>query len=178
VTLYGTEVWAFGSLEQIDRVFCVFIKKLFGLSRYTAHYAIRLEFNYYLLKRQVMKRMLTYWCKILDMSDHRYPRKCYEMLYNSEELGITYRKNWLTWVKDTLNLCGFSFVWSSQDSNLVRQHMENILQVVEDQQRCSDRSRLSLSFAYRHYSNLKNPYPGEPYLQEDKLSLAAKKNIL
>ena len=37
------------------------------------------------------KRCLSYWLKILKMQDHRYVRKCYNMMRHYDQLGYT---NW------------------------------------------------------------------------------------
>ena len=77
IVSYATEVWAINYLDVIERVYCVFVKRLFLLSRYTASYIVRLETGYYNVKANIVKRILMNWVRLLEMSEDRLPRKCY-----------------------------------------------------------------------------------------------------
>ena len=57
-------------------------------------------------------RSIKYWCKLLMMPPHRYPKQCYIMLRNQDDMG---RTNWATAVKSLLYRYGFGLVWLSQD---------------------------------------------------------------
>ena len=51
---------------------------------------------------------IKYWCKLLTLSDHRYPKRCYIILKRLDEAG---RINWATIVKNMsfmygLAMCG------------------------------------------------------------------------
>jgi hypothetical protein len=61
---------------------------------------------HYLLK------MVTYWCKLTVMNNARYPRSCYKMLYELDNVGKT---NWATHVNETLFKYGFGYAWIAQE---------------------------------------------------------------
>jgi hypothetical protein len=55
---------------------------------------------------------IKYWCRLIQMPEHRYPRQCYFMLKSLDDLG---RCTWATKVKNILFKYGFGYVWLSHD---------------------------------------------------------------
>ena len=55
---------------------------------------------------------IKYWCKLLTLSDHRYPKRCYMLLTRLDEAG---RINRATIVKNMLFMYGFGYVWVAQE---------------------------------------------------------------
>jgi hypothetical protein len=164
VTLYASEIWCFNFIEAMDRVFGTFMRKLFMLSRFTAGYSIRLETGYYALRRQILKRIFSYWIKVLEMADDRFPLKCYKMMTNNPEIMQGTRVNWIVYVKRTLDNLGYSFVWNSQDPAIVKTHLPAILQTATDQQKSYDLGRLRISPRYTELALIKKDSLTEPYI--------------
>jgi len=111
-----------------------------------------METGYYELRKNILKRMLLYWIKILEMSDARFPAKCYHMSINNYDIINGSRSNWFNSLKQTLNETGFTFLWDQQSPSLVRLYLPYVLQTIADQQRNGDESRLgnsSINVAYR-----------------------------
>ena len=52
-----------------------------------------------------------YRIKLVSMPNNRYPRKCYNMLFQLDEVG---RKTWVTCIRVLLYLNGFSSAWEAQ----------------------------------------------------------------
>ncbi len=55
---------------------------------------------------------IKYWCKLLQMPDHRYPKNCYLMLKQLDDAG---RVTWAIHIKQLLFRYGFGYIWLSQD---------------------------------------------------------------
>jgi hypothetical protein len=51
-------------------------------------------------------------CKLLQMQNHKYPKNCYLMLKDLDDVG---RHTWAFEVRETLFKFDFGFVWLSQD---------------------------------------------------------------
>ena len=64
-------------------------------------YPLFIDYHFYCIK---------YWCKLLVMSNRRYPRNCYLMLNSLDDAG---RRNWVTYIKNILFMHGFVHVWVS-----------------------------------------------------------------
>jgi len=55
---------------------------------------------------------IKYWCKLLTLSDHRYPKNCYMLLKRLDEAG---RIHWATNVKKYVIYVWFGYVWVAQE---------------------------------------------------------------
>ena len=55
---------------------------------------------------------IRYWCKLLTMPSHRYPKQCYIILKSLDDAG---KNCWATKIKSLLYKYGFGFIWISQD---------------------------------------------------------------
>ena len=58
---------------------------------------------------ETRKRAVKYWLNIL--SDEKYVKKCYNMLYHFDVLG---HSNWVTNIKHTLYTHGLGYIWERQ----------------------------------------------------------------
>jgi len=175
VSSYAAEVWSINYLDILERVYTTFVKKLFLLSRYTASYAIRLETGYYHLRTQLVKKVLLYWTRVLEMTDERFPFKSYIMMRNSDVLfPENRRKTWTKSVEMLLKQLGFGFVWELQDPEIARQYLPHILERVADQRRAQDLGRLTASETYNEYARTKNQSSCESYISNHNLDLYVK----
>ena len=92
-----------------------------------------------------MSNCIKYWCKLIHMNDHRYPKRCYYML---KSLDIVGRLTWATHIKHLLFLYGFGFVWVSHQvadidmfistfkQRLIDCHKQNWNHLIQDSSRC------------------------------------------
>ena len=55
---------------------------------------------------------IEYWCKLLCMSNHRYPMNCYKMLKSLDEAG---RNTWASSVRRLLYMYGGGYAWVAQE---------------------------------------------------------------
>ncbi len=71
----------------------------------------------FVLSTSYMKRCIMYWIKLVSMSNHLYPRKCYNMLFQLDEVG---EKTWVTCIRVLLYFYGFSSAWEAQSVGDIR----------------------------------------------------------
>lgn len=76
----GCEIWGFEPVECIENVHVFFCKKLLCVSTSASNVAVLGDLGRFALSTSYMKRCIMYWIKLVSMPDHRYPRKCYNML--------------------------------------------------------------------------------------------------
>ena len=112
ILLYGSEIWGYSYVDVIEKVHIRFCKHWLGIPKGSSDVAALGECGRYPLFVKYNLRCISYWCKILQMESHRYPKQCYNMLVELDNAG---RCNWATHVKSLLFKFGFGVVWLSQE---------------------------------------------------------------
>ena len=74
-------------VDYIESVHVTFCKKLLNVSSSVSNHAVLGELGRFTLSVSYMKRCIVYWIKLTSMSEHRYPRKCYNMLLELHTAG-------------------------------------------------------------------------------------------
>lgn len=79
-----------------------------------------------------MIKPVKYWLKIQNMETTRYPRQCFEMLYNLDLCSNRSTPNWVSKLKSVLNHYGFGDVWLSGGPGDPKVFMSELNQRVRD----------------------------------------------
>jgi hypothetical protein len=104
--IYGSELSEI--LEQVQIKYC---KDFLGVNNSVNDNVALGECGRMLLCTNHVK-IIKYWCNLLCMPEHRYPRNCYLMLTRQDDVG---KINWATSVNNLLYTYKFGFVWLSQE---------------------------------------------------------------
>ena len=112
ILTHGTEIWGCSYAPEIERVQNSFCKNSLGLKISTNNCMALGECGRVPLCVTYYSKCIKYWCKILQMPIHRYPKNCYVMLKRFDDIG---RINWVTKVREILFQYGFGYVWLWQD---------------------------------------------------------------
>ena len=102
----------YDSLERVHRFAC---KRFLNVSNKVCNSFVLGDCGRFPLHIRTQKRVLKYWLKLLRLSDHRYVKKAYSMLFFFQSVG---QENWASRVKRMLYTSGFGYVWENQ-------HVEN-----------------------------------------------------
>ena len=111
ILTYGAEIWGGvyrDRIESVHRSFCKFILKV---PSQAPNAAVLGECGRSPICVTYMTKCIKVWFKILNMSDTRYPKVCYNLLYRLNNGGKT---NWVADVELLLCTLGFGHVWLSQ----------------------------------------------------------------
>jgi len=108
IRVYGAEMWGHTFSENIEQVQAQFCKDFIGLNRSTNNCMALGEVGRLELCVEYHFKCVKYWCKLIHMPLHRYPKNCYNMFKSQDEIG---RTNWATSVKNLLFNYGFGYVW-------------------------------------------------------------------
>ena len=169
ILTYGSEIWGCKFHNVIERVQTKFIRKQLGVGSSTSGIAVLGDSGRRPIAIIYHLRCFKFWLKLKNMSDERYPKRCYLMLKVHDSNG---RKNWVTDVKDMLQRFGCGHFWDDQDKILPDENEKYILQFQEamidyyDKQWWSDlRNSSKLSI----YASFKRTFGKEKYL--DTLTL-------
>lgn len=103
VMLYGAEIWGPWSCDQLEIVQSAYFKSFFELHATTPHYAIRVLLQVQNIRFLVIKKSLSWICKMLNMDIRRWPRKCLERMISR---GGEVEFNWFTKITTTIRSLG------------------------------------------------------------------------
>ncbi len=161
VLCYGAEIWGYEFSEQIESVQTSFCKSFLGLFR-TVNDSMALgDCGRYPLCTTYFSKCISYWCRLIQMPNHRYPRNCYLMLKAHDDMG---RVNWASNVRNLLYKYGFGFVWISQDVGDITMFLYQFKQRIIDCCKQTWHSDVDTSAKCIHYKQFKTILNVERYI--------------
>ena len=123
VLLYGSEVWGPYGCEIVKRVQLKFYKSILKLNKSTPTNMVLGEVGKVPMDVTIKKRVLNYWFKMVSSKN---PCKInvvlYKLLVKLDSSDESYKSPWLTYVKNSLNELGLSFLWINQDNINIVNH--------------------------------------------------------
>ena len=111
ILLHGSELWGVKQFDCIERVHYYLCKRYMNVGIKASNFGVIGDCGRYPMFIETRKRAINYWLKILKLTDEKYVRKCYNMLYHFDSLGYS---NCATNIKNILFTCGFGYVWENQ----------------------------------------------------------------
>ena len=87
VLLYGSEVWGFEVIRNLEVFHMKFCKQIFKLNRSTANCMVLGELGRFSLEKYISNRMINFWCNL----EHSGQNKLSGMVYNV--LKLLYNEN-------------------------------------------------------------------------------------
>lgn len=161
ILLYGSEVWGSQVMEYIESVHRSFCRRRLGVRNSTSNIAVLGECGRFPLYVTYYKRCLSYWIKLLEMSEHRLPKQCYYMSKTLHEAG---RQTWAGDVHNLLDRYGFSYVWNQQMVTDKNTFLNAFVQRVKDCYVQHWFEEISNSTVLTVYKQVKQIYEPEKYL--------------
>lgn len=116
VLLYGCEVWGIENIDMIENFHVKFCKQLLKLNKSTANCMALGELGRLKLKRDIDKRIVNYWCKLLEPNTDKISTLVYTLSKSMYDANI-YKSKWLGYVKSLLDNCGYSNLWNCANIN-------------------------------------------------------------
>ncbi len=114
ILCYGAEIWGYDVKENIEILHRKFCRRLLGVKRNTPTASVLGDCGRLPLMYTYNKKCITYWLKLLDMSNDRLPKQCYLLNKKLYESGYD---TWAGRVKLLLDKYGFSYAWINQSVN-------------------------------------------------------------
>lgn len=105
--LYSAGIWGLRYSAEIERIQTDFLKWILNVPRNTPGYIIRIESGRIHLEHELVKRGTNYWLKLINMGEHRYPRRCFEVLRALDRETPDLKRNWYTQMKNKLSKYGY-----------------------------------------------------------------------
>ena len=125
--LYGSDI---GKQIAIKRVQTYACKRYLCVNLKTSNDAVLCDCDCFPIYIEGTKRCLSYWLKILKMQDHRYVRKCYNMIRHYDPLGYT---NLVNLVRRALHTNVFGYLWEQHEVPHEKLFLKSFIQRLSDQ---------------------------------------------
>ena len=109
--LYSSEIWGCHQISGIEKVHMLACKRFLKVPIKTPNKMIYGDLGRFPLFINSQISCLRYWFRLLEMEEHRLPRKCYEMLLELDRNG---KDSWVSNIRDLLSKTGYYFVWLQQ----------------------------------------------------------------
>ena len=161
ILCYGSEIWGTKRIEYVERVQSKFCKYILGVNSKTSNVVVLGECGRWPLACVYIVRCISYWIKLLNMPNQRYPKNIYNMLYNLDNNG---RHTWVSDVKSLLCTFGFGYVWLSQTVGDISAFMFKFKQTIKDCFMQNWESDIHLNHKLQYYKNFKGGLYLENYV--------------
>ena len=134
--LYGSEIWGFGNLINLERVQLKFVKYLLKLKRNTPNNMVYGETGLLPMEYHVNTRMLSFWVKLITGKQDKMSFKIYNLCLSLYRHGRLECK-WLQKIQRLINGAGLTFVFEQQymlDKKWLKNaFLPNIKNILKDQ---------------------------------------------
>jgi len=114
ILLYGSEVWGFSKLDEIEKVQTSFYKQLLKLNGSTPNCTVHGEIGCAKISEAVDNRMLNFWSRLVLGKQSKIAFSVYKILRAKYESG-EFKSKWIEKIHSTLNNIGMSNVWITDD---------------------------------------------------------------
>lgn len=163
--LYGAQIWGLHYIEKIETVQLKFLKTLLHCPRSTPNYMLRLETGVRNISISIWKSCLSWWKRLLTMSDTRYPKQLYNRLYKLDQSPFNKPiYNWVTQIRIFLEKTEFTNIWQDP-TRLSNSIIIDIVAKHSEMEHLIDVQRMTNTKYSLHYQQLKpNHYISENYL--------------
>lgn len=161
ILCYGAELWGYEDCDIIDRVQLKFCKKILNLGNSAPSAGVLGELGRLPMSVYYKNRIVKYWVRLLRMDIHRYPKSCYNMLFDHDAVG---RTNWASKIKNMLYAYGFGYAWISQDIGNEDLFLSLFFQRLKDVSYQNWSAFISDSPKLQFYSHFKTLLDPERYL--------------
>ena len=111
----------------------------------------------------IKTRMISFWSKLILCEKNKLSVAMYRILYSKHVNNITISK-WLTSIKQTLDNCGYSYMWLQQDVNIDKFSLI-VQRLLQDQYRQDWNNIVSISTKCDLYRLFKPDHNLESYLK-------------
>ena len=163
ILLYGCEIWGFSNTDIIEKVHLKFCKLLLNLKKSTPNFMIYGELGIYPMSVYIQLRMVNFWSKIVNGDDNKIAKIIYRYMFLKTSQN-NFRSDWLKYVKDTLDRCGYSNIWLLQGNFNSKWLSNSLKQKLFDQFQQKWRSDIDNSPKGLSYKLFKQNYEFEEYL--------------
>ena len=179
ILLYGSEVWAFETLDLLDREQLRYYKMLLGVKSSTPTCMVLGEIGKYPVSLYAKSRLLSFWySQCLDVKNDSKKISSLMLRLSQSLLNNGIDFTWLNFVHDTLNSLGLTYIWQHVEtcSLSLNQFKKLVLQRLKDQFLQTWNNQIQTNEICINYRIFKTTFVFEQYLIS--LPTFVRRNIL
>lgn len=132
ILLYAGEVWGGGNLNILEKLHLKFCKILLQVKPSTPTCMVYGELGRYPLSLTCKTKIISYWANVLRADENKYSSVMYKLMYGlhiAEQCTLP----WISSVKQILDDCGLSNIWTEQDFPCVSWLVKRVELSLQDQ---------------------------------------------
>ena len=177
ILLYGSEVWGFECIKQIEIFHRKFLRTILYVNKCTPDCMVYGETGRGLILNHVKCRMVGYWLRIVKGKQQKYSNMFYNLLcYMHSDSESPFTSLWLKFIEDIFQYAGLGNIWLSQGSGHSSQWILNALKTLSDIFQQEWKSSTWSNRICTNYRMFKNDFNIERYLlvlgQKDIVTLS------
>ena len=162
IVQYGSELWGLDiAAKYCESVHLFVLKKFLGVDMRTPNDLIYGETNRYPIYINSAVNTIRYWVRLLQMDEHRLPRKAYVMLYTLDSNG---KNNWVSAVRKCLCEYGFGYVWQNQGVGCLKSFISVFRQRMVDCRWQAWNDHINTSERFSMYRSFSCDHDLKPYI--------------
>ena len=109
ILLYGSEVWDYSNIIQIEVFYRNFLRRILYVGRYTPNCMVYRELGRKRIASYIDKRIFSFWVNLYEGKSSKLSTLIYRLLYKMYEMN-TFKSEWIHKAKSILDNCGFSYI--------------------------------------------------------------------
>ena len=156
ILLYGSEVWGFANIKQIEVFHNQTCKQILGLHKCSSNIMAQGELGRFNMMHYVTQKVLNFWAHTVNGKECKISSMLYRMLKVAHDQG-THTSKWMTSVQDNLNKAGLGYLWNQEQFN-PDWFKHRISQVSSDTKKQDWRSAVDQSGQCQTYKQIKKTY--------------------
>ena len=168
---YSSEFWGVFSIEAIERVHTLAIKRFLKVSIHSSNAIVYAETGRVPLSINLIISSIKYWFKLLRKPDSYLNKQAYLMMLKNCENG---KENWVMKVKNILCENGFGIAWLCQNVDNENAVLRDLKIRLTDIFFQNWNSKISNNENYVFYHSFKSFITPESYLNSQKIDITSR----
>ncbi len=149
ILLYGSEVWGFENIIDIERIHLQFCKNILHLRKSTPNYMVYGELGRFPLSINIKMRMVGFWNRLVS-NEHKLSSHLYRLMLSLHNSGV-HEFKWIKFVQNIFNDTGLRYIFNFQGGIPFISYKLFLKQQLQDQ------------FIQKWFSDVMNSSRGEFY---------------
>ena len=174
ILLYGSEVWGFADITQVERVQTFFCKYILKLHKGTANCITLGELGRYKLDLFIKQRMLNFWARLVTGKTSKIAYRMYNIIKSENDNG-SFSSKWLKCIKGSLENMGLGYVWMQAENidvnafkyqinlRLTDTHLQNWFSDINESSHCHNYKIFKTNLNCENYLTTLDPNLAIPF---------------
>ena len=129
ILLYGSEIWGFQNITQIEVLYRKFLKCLLHVNSNTPNVMVYGETSTHPIEIHVVTRMITFYMRILNGKQNKLSTIMFTLLKRKMSYDDSFMSKWISMVKLQLESIGLMDLWTFSGCGLTTDHVKEMVKL-------------------------------------------------